>query len=98
MGFYLDGKATAVVGTHTHVQTADEKVLPGGTAYITDLGMTGPELSVLGVRSEASISWLKTGLPTRFEISGGACMMCGAIIDVDEKTGKSRSIERICVR
>ena len=98
MGFYLDGKATAVVGTHTHVQTADEKVLPGGTAYITDLGMTGPELSVLGVRPEASISWLKTGLPTRFEISGGACMMCGAIIDVDEKTGKSRSIERICVR
>ena len=98
MGFYLDGKATAVVGTHTHVQTADEKVLPGGTAYITDLGMTGPELSVLGVRPEASISWLKTGLPTRFEISSGACMMCGAIIDVDEKTGKSRSIERICVR
>ena len=98
MGFYLDGKATAVVGTHTHVQTADEKVLPGGTAYITDLGMTGPELSVLGVRPEASISWLKTGLPTRFEISGGACMMCGVIIDVDEKTGKSRSIERICVR
>ena len=88
----------AVVGTHTHVQTADEKVLPGGTAYITDLGMTGPELSVLGVRPEASISWLKTGLPTRFEISDGACMMCGAIIDVDEKTGKSRSIERICVR
>ena len=72
--------------------------LPGGTAYITDLGMTGPELSVLGVRPEASISWLKTGLPTRFEISDGACMMCGAIIDVDEKTGKSRSIERICVR
>ena len=98
MGFYLDGKATAVVGTHTHVQTADEKVLPGGTAYITDLGMTGPELSVLGVRPEASISWLKTGLPTRFEISDGACMMCGVIIDVDEKTGKSRSIERICVR
>ena len=60
--------------------------------------MTGPELSVLGVRPEASISWLKTGLPTRFEISDGACMMCGAIIDVDEKTGKSRSIERICVR
>ena len=60
--------------------------------------MTGPELSVLGVRPEASISWLKTGLPTRIEISDGACMMCGVIIDVDEKTGKSRSIERICVR
>ena len=98
MGFYLDGKATAVAGTHTHVPTADEKVLPGGTAYITDLGMTGPELSVLGVRPEASISWLKTGLPTRFEISDGVCMMCGVIIDVDEKTVKSRSLERICVR
>ena len=98
MGFYLDGRVTAVWGTHTHVQTSDAEVLPEGTGYLTDLGMTGPELSVLGVRPEASISWLKTGLPTRFEISGGACMMCGVIIDVDEKTGKSRSIERICVR
>ena len=98
LGFYLDGRATVVVGTHTHVQTADEKILPGGTAYIPDLGMTGPELSVLGVRPEASISWLKTGLPTRFEISGGACMMCGVIIDADEKTGRARSIERVCVR
>ena len=98
MGFYLDGKVTAVVGTHTHVQTADEKILPGGTAYITDLGMTGPELSVLGVRPEASISWLKTGLPTRFEISDDPCMMCGCIIEADEKTGKALSIERICIK
>ena len=85
-----------------HAEATAEKLAMGfyldGTAYITDLGMAGPELSVLGVRPEASISWLKTGLPTRFEISDGACMMCGVIIDVDEKTGKSRSIERICVR
>ena len=84
LGFYLDGRATAVVGTHTHVQTADEKILPGGTAYITDLGMTGPELSVLGVRPEASKSWVKTGLPTRFEIGDGACMMWAVIMDPDE--------------
>ena len=98
MAWMLDGRVSAVWGTHTHVQTADEQILPNGTGYQTDLGMTGPELSVLGVRPEASISWLKTGLPTRFEISGGACMMCGVIIDADEKTGKARSIERVCVR
>lgn len=98
MGFYLDGRVSIVVGTHTHVQTADEKILPGGTGYITDLGMTGPELSVLGVRPEASISWLKTGLPTRFEVSDSPCMMCGCIFETDDKTGKVISIERICVK
>lgn len=98
MGFYLDGKVTAVVGTHTHVQTADEKILPMGTAYITDLGMTGPELSVLGVRPELSISWLTTGLPTRFEISDSPCMICGIIVEVDDKTGKALNIERVSIK
>lgn len=98
MGFYLDGKVTAVVGTHTHVQTADEKILPNGTAYITDLGMTGPELSVLGVRPELSISWLTTGLPTRFEISDSPCMLCGVIVEVDDKTGKALNIERVSIK
>ena len=98
MGFYLDGRVNIVVGTHTHVQTADEKILPNGTGYITDLGMTGPELSVLGVRSDASINWLKTGLPARFEVSDNPCMMCGCIFEIDKPTGKVTNIERVCVR
>lgn len=95
MGFYLDGRVSAVFGTHTHVMTADAAVLPGGTGYITDLGMTGPKQSVLGIRPEISISWLKTGMPTRFEAADGACAMTGCIFEIDPKTGKTLAVEPV---
>lgn len=94
MGWHLDGKVSAVVGTHTHVQTADEKILPEGTAHLTDAGMCGPDVSVLG-RNVESIVWrFKTGLPTRFPVAKGQVRLCGAIVDVDEQTGKASKIER----
>lgn len=95
MGWYLDGRVTAVVGTHTHVQTADERVLPGGTAYITDLGMTGPLDSVLGVDKEIILRKFLTSLPERFEVAGGPVALSGAIIEADPSTGKARHIERV---
>ncbi len=96
LGHYLDGKVSAVVGTHTHVQTADEKVLPGGTAYITDLGMTGPENSILGVEKEIIINKFLTRQPRRFEVElKKPWQFNGAVVDIDETTGKARSIERI---
>lgn len=98
MGYYLDGRVTAVFGTHTHVQTADETVLPGGTAYITDVGMTGPEESVLGVEKTAVITKLKLHIPTRFIEAQTPCFICGAVVDFDEKTGRARNIERIVER
>lgn len=98
MGFYLDGKVTAVVGTHTHVQTADEQLLPKGTAYITDVGMAGPVQSVLGVEPEIIIKKFKTNMPVRFNNAGGEYSMNGCIIEIDEKTGKANSIERVSVR
>ena len=98
MGFYLDGKVTAVLGTHTHVQTADEQLLPKGTAYITDVGMTGPVQSVLGIEPELTIRKFKSNLPVRFENAGGEYSMDGCIIEIDEKTGKAVSIERVSVR
>ncbi len=98
MGFYLDGKATALIGTHTHVQTADEQILPKGTAYITDVGMCGPVQSVLGIEPELTIKKFKSNLPVRFENAGGEYMLNGVIIDIDEKTGKPASIERVDVR
>lgn len=97
MGFYLDGKVTAVVGTHTHVQTADEQILPNGTAYITDLGMTGPLQSVLGIKPELVINKLKYQMPTRFENAVGDMILCGSLIEADEKTGKALSIERVVI-
>lgn len=97
MGFYLDGRVTAVVGTHTHVQTADEQILPDGTAYITDLGMTGPVNSVLGLKPELVISKFKYGMPTRFENAGGEMMMCGCLIEADERTGKAKTVERVII-
>ena len=94
MGWHLDGKVSAVVGTHTHVQTADEKILPEGTAHLTDAGMCGPDVSVLG-RNVESIVWrFKTGMPTRFPVAKGQVRLCGAIIDIDEDTGKATKIER----
>lgn len=97
MGFYLDGKVTAVVGTHTHVQTADEQILPKGTAYITDLGMTGPLQSVLGIKPEIAINKMKYQMPTRFENADGEMTLCGCLIEADEKTGKALSIERVVI-
>ena len=98
MGYYLDGKVTALFGTHTHVQTADETILSGGTAYITDVGMTGPEESVLGVDKEPAILRMRLHIPTRFTEAQTPCFICGAAVEFDEKTGRACSIERICER
>jgi hypothetical protein len=97
MGWYLDGRVTAVLGTHTHVPTADERVLPKGTAYLTDVGMTGPYDSVIGVRKEMIIQRFLTNMPARFEAATGDVKLCGVTIDCDENTGKARSIERLMV-
>ncbi len=88
MGYYLDGRVSAVFGTHTHVQTSDAQVLPKGTGYITDVGMTGTIHSVLGVKSEIIINKLKTKMPARFDLASGDCKMECAIFDIDDKTGK----------
>ena len=95
MGWYLDGKVSAVLGTHTHVQTADEKILPKGTAYITDCGMTGPYDSVIGRNKELIIEHFITQLPIRFEMAEEKVEMHGVIIDVDDKTGRASAIRRI---
>jgi len=95
MGWYLDGKVTAVIGTHTHIQTADEKILPEGTAYITDCGMTGPYDSVIGRKKEKIIERYLTQLPTTFDLAEEGIEMHGVIVDVDEKTGKARGIKRV---
>lgn len=98
MGWYLDGEVSAVVGTHTHIQTADEKILPGGTAYITDCGMTGPYDSVIGRKKEMILTRFLTNLPTRFEVATEGIEMHGVIIDVDDATGKAVAIKRIQVK
>lgn len=98
MGFFLDGRVSAVFGTHTHVQTADETILPNGTGYISDLGMTGPEMSVLGVKPELAIKKMQTMMPVRFETAEGEAFFNGCIFDIDEKTGKTVSVERIIRR
>ncbi len=95
MGYYLDGRVSAVFGTHTHIQTADEKILEGKTAYITDIGMSGCHNSILGVKKEIIIKKFLTSIPQRHEIAEGEASMDGVIIDIDETTGKATSIERI---
>ncbi|MFQ5952625.1 MAG: TIGR00282 family metallophosphoesterase [Candidatus Omnitrophota bacterium] len=95
MGWYLDGLVSAILGTHTHIQTADEKILPNGTAYITDSGMTGPYDSVIGRKKEQIILRFLTQMPTRFEMAEGGVEMHGVIVEVDDSTGKAGSIERI---
>lgn len=95
MGWYLDGRVSAVVGTHTHVQTADERILPGGTAHLSDLGMCGPMDSVLGMRRKEVLERFLTQRPTRFEVAKGDLLLQGALVDVDEATGRARSIERV---
>lgn len=97
MGYYLDGKVSVVAGTHTHVQTADERILPGGTAYITDTGMTGPVDSVLGVKTENVLSKMRTGMPARFDTAAGVCEMDCIIAETDDKTGRAISIERLII-
>lgn len=97
MGFYLDGRVSALIGTHTHVQTADEQILPGGTAYMTDVGMTGVINSVLGVKTENIVYRMRTGLPVKFENPDGPCSMGCVITETDNKTGKAVSIEKFCI-
>ena len=95
MGHYLDGEVVAVVGTHTHVQTADEQILPKGTAYLTDIGMTGPLHSVIGVKKELAIEKFLTGMPRRFEVASGPSVFCAVLLELDARLGKALSIERI---
>lgn len=97
LGLYLDGRASVVYGTHTHIQTADNCVLPKGTGYITDLGMTGPINSVLGVKSEIIINRLKSSDMSKFELADGECGFNACIFDIDLKTGKTVNIERIMI-
>ena len=94
MGWYLDGRVSALVGTHTHIATADTRVLPGGTAYQTDCGMTGPYDSVIGVETKVILQRFLTGLPVRMEAARGGVELHSVIIDIDEATGKARSIRR----
>ncbi|MGE9268116.1 MAG: TIGR00282 family metallophosphoesterase [Verrucomicrobiales bacterium] len=94
MGRVLDGRVSLVVGTHTHVQTADEEIFPGGTGYLTDAGMCGPAVSVLG-RAVDSVVWrFRTGLPTRFPVAKGEVRLCGVVVDLDEESGKCLEIKR----
>jgi metallophosphoesterase (TIGR00282 family) len=95
LGWYLDGRVTAVIGTHTHIPTADERVLPGGTAYITDVGMTGPYESVIGVRKEMIIERFLHNLPMRFEPATGDTRLCAVVIESDDASGHAQSIERL---
>jgi 2',3'-cyclic-nucleotide 2'-phosphodiesterase len=97
LGWYLDGRVTAIVGTHTHVPTADERVLPGGTAYITDVGMTGPYESVIGVKKELIVGKFLNNMPVRFEPATGDVRLCAVVIDCDETTGKAKKIERMTI-
>lgn len=98
MGWHLDGRVSAMFGTHTHIQTADERILPLGTAYITDLGMTGPYDSVLGRDKRAVIRNLMTSMPFPFDVASDDVRLCGAIVEVDAETGKATGIERVCER
>ncbi|PYR37577.1 MAG: TIGR00282 family metallophosphoesterase [Acidobacteria bacterium] len=95
MGWHLDGKATAVIGTHTHVQTADERILPKGTAYLTDVGMTGPHDSIIGVEVEAALNKFLTALPQKFETATGNPRLNAILVEADEASGRATDIERI---
>ncbi len=95
MGWYLDGEVSAVIGTHTHVQTADETILPNHTAYITDVGMTGPIDSVIGVKKDLIIQKFLTQMPVKFDVAKGDVILAGVIVDIDPVTGRAISIERL---
>jgi metallophosphoesterase (TIGR00282 family) len=95
MGWHLDGKVTAVIGTHTHVQTADERILPNGTAYLTDAGMTGSHDSIIGMEKEPSLARFLNGMPSKFEPATGNVRLNGVVIEADDKTGRATKITRI---
>lgn len=95
LAWYLDGRVSAVVGTHTHVATADARIMPGGTAYVSDLGMTGPQDSVIGTEVAPVLERFRTGLPQRFEPAKGACILNSVLIDIDDATGHATDIVRI---
>jgi metallophosphoesterase (TIGR00282 family) len=97
MGRYLDGRVTAVLGTHTHVPTADECILPGGTAFQCDVGMTGPFESIIGRRIDRVMETTLTGLPTEFDVATGDVRLCGTIVTANPETGRAAAIERLCV-
>lgn len=97
LGRFLDGKASAVLGTHTHVQTSDERILTGGTAYITDVGMTGPLASVIGIREEIALERFLTQVPVKFDVATEEIELQGVVMDVDSRTGEARDIRRIRV-
>jgi metallophosphoesterase (TIGR00282 family) len=98
LGWYLNGRVSAVVGTHTHVQTSDERILPSGTAYLTDLGMTGPRDSVIGVKTELVLQKMRTQMPVRFETATGAGQFGGLVVEIDETDGKATALTRIFYR
>lgn len=98
MGRFLDGKITALFGTHTHVQTADEQILPNGTAYITDLGMTGPKESVIGMNIQASLKRFETTLPEKYKLAEGSCILNAVIFEIDDENNKATGIERIYIK
>lgn len=94
-GWYVDGRASAVIGSHTHVQTADERILPGGTAYLTDAGMTGPMNSVIGMRIDTVLPRFITSMTNKFEVAEGPAQLCAVLIDIDMATGRATAISRI---
>ena len=98
MAHYLDGRVSALLGTHTHVRTADAKIFPNGLGFITDVGMTGPEFSVLGVSPEKAIKRMKSSTPVRFETAEGSCILSAVLLEIDEKTGKTVSINSFDVK
>lgn len=98
MGWHLDGRCSAVVGTHTHVQTADNWIMPGGTAFITDVGMCGPIQSVIGTDKDVVVKKFLSGMPEKFEVATGAALLSAVAIEIDDNTGQARSIERILIR
>lgn len=98
LGYYLDGRVSALWGTHTHVPTADEEVLPRGTGYLTDLGMTGPAVSVLGIQPQQSIETFLGGLPGRYQSAGGPCKLQGAVFSLDSETRLCTAVERVEIR
>jgi len=93
--YYMDGKVSAVIGTHTHVQTADEKILPGGTAYITDVGMTGPQASVIGIEKEQILERFLTHMPRKYDVAGGKGLLSAVVIEIEDKSGKAVAIQRL---
>ncbi len=94
-GYFVDGSVTAVIGTHTHVQTADEKLLPKGTAYITDVGMTGPAVSVIGIEVQQIIDRFLLGMPAKFETAKGPAVLSAVVLDIDPETGRASAIQRL---